>query len=101
MVRKIVAGKQDRILGEYIVGLDAENLIHEIVLAMQKGIPVGSLSAMIHVYPTLSQVNQRADGRKQPKGLPTKPALPVVFEVVAGEAGDRGVEGASQFRERL
>jgi pyruvate/2-oxoglutarate dehydrogenase complex dihydrolipoamide dehydrogenase (E3) component len=57
---KIVSGKRGRILGGHIVGPDAGNLIHEVVLAMQKDIPVQALSTTIHVYPTLSQANQRA-----------------------------------------
>ena len=57
---KIVTGKRGRILGGHIIGPDAGNLIHEIVLAMQKNIPVGTLSRTIHVYPTLAQANQRA-----------------------------------------
>ncbi len=57
---KIVTGRRGKILGGHIVGPDAGNLIHEIVLAMQKNVPVQALSTMIHVYPTLSQANQRA-----------------------------------------
>ncbi|QIN83566.1 FAD-dependent oxidoreductase [Rubrobacter tropicus] len=57
---KIVTGKRGRILGGHIIGPDAGNLIHEVVLAMQKNIPVGTLSTTIHVYPTLAQANQRA-----------------------------------------
>ena len=56
---KIVTGKRGKILGGHIVGPDAGNLIHEIVLAMQKNIPIGTLSTTIHVYPTLAQANQR------------------------------------------
>ena len=57
---KIVAGRRGKILGGHIIGPDAGNLIQEIVLAMQKNIPVGTLSTTIHVYPTLVQANQRA-----------------------------------------
>lgn len=57
---KIVAGRRGKILGGHIIGPDAGNLIQEIVLAMQKNIPVGALSTTIHVYPTLVQANQRA-----------------------------------------
>lgn len=57
---KIVTGKRGRILGGHIIGPEAGNLIHEIVLAMQKNIPIGTLSTTIHVYPTLAQANQRA-----------------------------------------
>jgi pyruvate/2-oxoglutarate dehydrogenase complex dihydrolipoamide dehydrogenase (E3) component len=57
---KIVTGKRGKILGGHIIGPDAGNLIHEVVLAMQKNVPIGTLSTTIHVYPTLSQANQRA-----------------------------------------
>ena len=57
---KIVTGRRGRILGGHIIGPDAGNLIHEIVLAMQRNIPIGTLSTTIHVYPTLAQANQRA-----------------------------------------
>jgi len=57
---KIVTGKRGRILGGHIIGPDAGNLIHELVLAMHEDIPVGTLSQTIHVYPTLAQANQRA-----------------------------------------
>jgi len=57
---KIVTGRRGKILGGHIIGPDAGNLIHEIVLAMQRNIPIGTLSTTIHVYPTLAQANQRA-----------------------------------------
>lgn len=57
---KIVVGRRGKILGGHIIGPDAGNLIHELVLAMQRNIPVQALSTTIHVYPTLSQANQRA-----------------------------------------
>ncbi len=56
---KIVTTGKGRILGGHIIGPDAGNLIHEIVLAMQKDIPIQTLSTTIHVYPTLAQANQR------------------------------------------
>ncbi|MGI9050938.1 MAG: dihydrolipoyl dehydrogenase family protein [Rubrobacteraceae bacterium] len=57
---KIVTGKKGQILGGHIIGPDAGNLIHEVVLAMRKNIPIQTLSTTIHVYPTLAQANQRA-----------------------------------------
>lgn len=57
---KIVATKRGEILGAHIAGPDAGNIIHELVLAMRKGIKVGGISQTVHVYPTLAQVNQRA-----------------------------------------
>ncbi len=57
---KVVTGRRGKILGGHIIGSDAGNLIHEIALAMQRNVPIQALSTMIHVYPTLSQANQRA-----------------------------------------
>lgn len=57
---KLVTLPGGKILGGHIIGPDAGNLIHEVVLAMARGIPVGVLSQTIHVYPTLAQANQRA-----------------------------------------
>ncbi len=57
---KIVTGRRGRILGGHVIGPEAGNLIHEIVLAMRKNVPIQDLSTTIHVYPTLSLANQRA-----------------------------------------
>jgi pyruvate/2-oxoglutarate dehydrogenase complex dihydrolipoamide dehydrogenase (E3) component len=57
---KIVTTKGGKILGGHIAGPDAGNLIHELVLAMQRDVPIQALSTTIHVYPTLAQANQRA-----------------------------------------
>lgn len=57
---KIVTGNKGKILGGHIIGPEAGNLIHEIVLAMQNDIPVQGLSRTIHVYPTLSEGIKRA-----------------------------------------
>jgi pyruvate/2-oxoglutarate dehydrogenase complex dihydrolipoamide dehydrogenase (E3) component len=56
---KIVTTGRGKILGGHIIGPDAGNLIHEVVLAMKKNIPIQTLSQTIHVYPTLAQINQR------------------------------------------
>ena len=57
---KFVCTRKNKILGAHIVGAHAGELIHEIVLAMSENLPVTKLGAMIHVYPTLTQVNQKA-----------------------------------------
>jgi len=51
--------RRGKILGATILGSHAGELIHEIVLAMQAGIKIGKISAAIHAYPTLAQVNRR------------------------------------------
>lgn len=50
----------DKILGATIVGSHAGELIHEFILAMKEGIGLGRIGAMIHVYPTLSEVARKA-----------------------------------------
>lgn len=57
---KLVAGRRGRILGAHIIGPEAGNLVAEVVLAMQKGLPVTSLSSTIRVYPTLTEGLKRA-----------------------------------------
>jgi pyruvate/2-oxoglutarate dehydrogenase complex dihydrolipoamide dehydrogenase (E3) component len=58
---KIVCkGRKDEIVGAHIVGAHAGELIHEVVLAMRQQLSIRALGSMIHVYPTLTQVNQQA-----------------------------------------
>ncbi len=60
---KLVTNRRGRILGAHLIGPDAGNLVAEIVLAMQRGMPVQALSTTIHVYPTLTEaVSRAADG---------------------------------------
>ncbi len=42
------------------VGASAGELIHEAIHAMKMKLNVTTLGSLIHVYPTLSQVNQQA-----------------------------------------
>jgi len=48
-----------RILGASILGPHAGELIHEIALAMQTGTKISNISATIHAYPTLAQIQRR------------------------------------------
>ncbi|MCA1577082.1 MAG: mercuric reductase [Acidobacteria bacterium] len=58
---KIVCkGRKDEIVGAHVVGAHAGELIHEVVLAMKQRLSISALGSMIHVYPTLTQVNQQA-----------------------------------------
>jgi len=59
-VKLICAGRRAEIVGASIVGPHAGELIHEVVLAMKERLPVTALGRLIHVYPTLTQVNQKA-----------------------------------------
>ena len=58
---KIVCkGRKNKIVGAHIVGAHAGELIHEVVLAMKQRLSIAALGSMIHVYPTLTQINQQA-----------------------------------------
>lgn len=56
---KIITLGNGQILGAHLVGPSAGELIHEVVLAMSKKLPVSALTG-IHIYPTLSEVNSKA-----------------------------------------
>lgn len=56
----ICKGRKNEIVGAHIVGAHAGELIHEVVLAMKKRLSITALGSMIHVYPTLTQINQQA-----------------------------------------
>jgi pyruvate/2-oxoglutarate dehydrogenase complex dihydrolipoamide dehydrogenase (E3) component len=55
----ICSGRRNEIVGAHIVGAHAGELIHEVVLAMKQRLSIAVLGSMIHVYPTLTQVNQQ------------------------------------------
>jgi dihydrolipoamide dehydrogenase len=57
---KIVAGRQDRILGAHILGPCASELVAELTLAMTKGLTVKDVASSIHVHPTLSEAVMEA-----------------------------------------
>lgn len=61
---KVIATRwTGKILGVHLVGANAGEVVHEYVLAMQQGIPLRKLSAMIHVYPTHSSSTWRVAGK--------------------------------------
>ena len=65
----ICTGRKNEIVGAHIVGAHAGELIHEVVLAMKQRLSINALGSMIHVYPTLTQVNQQAGLDAILKGL--------------------------------
>jgi pyruvate/2-oxoglutarate dehydrogenase complex dihydrolipoamide dehydrogenase (E3) component len=56
---KFITRANGEILGAHIVGPAAGELIHEVVLAMSYKLKIGALSSIIHVYPTLSEINSK------------------------------------------
>ena len=57
---KFITTPKGQILGAHIVGSSAGELIHEVILAMKNKLPISALTGMIHIYPTLSEVNSKA-----------------------------------------
>ncbi|TAN52304.1 MAG: FAD-binding protein [Methylococcaceae bacterium] len=56
---KLVVSPRGKLLGAALCGSQAGELIHEYVLALTKGMTVSDLAGVIHIYPTLAQINRR------------------------------------------
>jgi pyruvate/2-oxoglutarate dehydrogenase complex dihydrolipoamide dehydrogenase (E3) component len=56
---KIITAPNGRLLGSAIAGPNAGELIHEYVLALSRNLKVADLANLIHIYPTLAQINRR------------------------------------------
>ncbi len=68
---KIVTTPRGRLLGAAIAGPQAGELIHEYALAIKKRMKAADLSGVIHIYPTLSQINRKvADERLKSRLTP-------------------------------
>jgi len=78
---KIITDKKGRLLGAALVGPNAGELIHEYVLAIAKRMKAADLSGIIHIYPTLAQINRRVADARMKEGLtPTaKKWIKIVF----------------------
>ena len=59
---KIIADSDRKIFGATIVGSDAGNLIHELVVAAIAGMSVEELGRIIHIHPTLAEAVSAAAG---------------------------------------
>lgn len=66
---KIITGPQGKLLGATLVGPHAGELIHEHVLALALGRKAKDLSGVIHIYPTLAQINRRVADQRLKAGL--------------------------------
>ena len=55
-IKIIVCAKTNVILGGSIIGVEATEIIHEIVLAIENKITIQELKSMIHVHPTVSEI---------------------------------------------
>ncbi|MCJ7589210.1 MAG: dihydrolipoyl dehydrogenase [Candidatus Aminicenantes bacterium] len=52
---KILAGKDDRIIGAHILSPYASEIIPELILAVHRGLTLQDVSSAIHIHPTLSE----------------------------------------------
>ncbi len=57
---KVVAGRDDRVLGAHILGPCASELVAELTLAMTNGLRVKDVASSIHIHPTLSEAVMEA-----------------------------------------
>ncbi len=57
---KLITDSRGRLLGGHILGSRADDLIHQVATAMHAGAKIGSLSRMVHVYPTWPEAIRRA-----------------------------------------
>jgi pyruvate/2-oxoglutarate dehydrogenase complex dihydrolipoamide dehydrogenase (E3) component len=55
-VKLLAAGPERKLIGGAVVGPDASELIHEIVVAMSFGATAAQLAAIPHYHPTLSEI---------------------------------------------
>ncbi|MGH8379091.1 MAG: dihydrolipoyl dehydrogenase family protein, partial [Gammaproteobacteria bacterium] len=69
---KLLTDQHGRLLGVSIVGAHAGELIHELALAMTRRMKAKDISACIHLYPALAQINRFvADERMKRRLTPT------------------------------
>ena len=66
---KIITDPKGRLLGAALAGPHAGELIHEYVLALAKKMKAVDLSDVIHIYPTLAQINRRVADVRRKEGL--------------------------------
>ena len=55
-VKMIVSPQNDIILGASIIGVEATEVIHEMVIAVEKKLTASELTSMIHVHPSVSEI---------------------------------------------
>lgn len=55
MVKLVVDRQERKVLGGHVLGARAGELIGEIAVVMEQGLPVDAIAATIHPYPTMSE----------------------------------------------
>jgi pyruvate/2-oxoglutarate dehydrogenase complex dihydrolipoamide dehydrogenase (E3) component len=95
---KIVTAPSGKLLGAFIVGAHAGELIAEYVLALANGMKAKDLTAVIHAYPTLAQINRRVADQRLKEGLTpsSRRWLQRLFGLQGATNERGGVEGAAR-----
>lgn len=68
-IKILTTGKSDKIIGAQIIGPNAGELVHEFIIAMEKGSTVSTIASAIHIYPTLADINKAVSGKPLSKKL--------------------------------
>lgn len=55
-VKILISPQSDIILGASIIGVEATEVIHEFVIAVEKKLTISELTSMIHVHPSVSEI---------------------------------------------
>lgn len=71
---KVIAEKEGKIIGVHIMGPHASDLIHEGVMAIEKGLTAEDISGIIHAHPTLSEAFAEAVMGLQGKAIHQVPS---------------------------
>ncbi|MBM7557420.1 dihydrolipoyl dehydrogenase family protein [Halanaerobacter jeridensis] len=69
---EFICDKKNKIIGVHILGARAGELIHESQVLKNLNQPLTKLNAMIHAYPTYSELNKQVGKEAQIKGLKEK-----------------------------
>lgn len=83
---RVLSDRKGRVIGCQIVGANAGEIIHEWALAIEQRVKLSSIARHIHVYPTLSGINQEVAGEYSGKKLFT-PFNRKVLRVLFGYRG--------------
>jgi dihydrolipoamide dehydrogenase len=68
-VVKIIADKEDNVIGAHIIAPNASEFISEVTLAMSKGMKIQDISSSIHIHPTVSEAVMEAALKAQGKAI--------------------------------
>ena len=52
--------KENRLIAAHVVGADAAEIIHELILSHHADLPLADVAEMVHIHPTLSEAIMEA-----------------------------------------